>query len=400
MNYMKQSTTSRKIIMSQKKCIAAALSLLFVSSSVTAAYTVIDEDLLPTPMNEPQQQRAQQKVLQQNYQSFPDDSFSTQSAAEGLYKEYLIPFFKKSSALTQEGIQALKNLLPMIGEGSIKIIGRQDASIGTKNGLDKLAVNRANKMRDYLTKQGIPASSIFIEVDNNPNPQMNGNIYPSTIVLNSPSHQTYVEPSSMMTAVKEPAQAQVQRMVAKKDPVLQAVKQMPAPSAGAALTKTKLVGIIYQSAESGQLDQMLAVKLLRVLLENSSDPAYAQQPVNTPIQQPAVYKPAPTQYRTQAPAQAVAPIISVQQTQPAPLPQVSQNKWQLKPEKTLKDNIEAWAKISNYTVKWNASNFYKVGKSSVITGEFLDVVDKVSVAAGVDMAVSNKTSTIFINDRP
>jgi len=382
----------------KKRTIAAALSLLFISSTMAqAAYTVIDDDLMPTPMNEPQQQKLPQKVLQQNYQSFADDSYP--NTAQGLYKEYLIPFFKKSSALTQDGIHALRNLLPSIGEGTIKIIGRQDATVSNKNGLDKLGVNRANKMRDYLTKQGVPASSIFIEVDNNPNPQANGNIYPSSIVLNALPHESQAETPSMMVnaSIKEPVQTQTQRISPKKDVLLQPVKQTTTTitaTPATTVTKSKLVGIIYQSAETGQLDQMLAVKLLRVLLENSSDPAYTQMPTAAQPQ-PAVYKnaPAPTQYRAQSPAPIQTPVISVQQSQTGP------SKWTLKPEKTLKDNIELWAKSSNYTVKWNASNFYKVGKSSVITGEFLDVVDKVTVAAGVDMAVSNKTSTIFINDR-
>ena len=54
--------------------------------------------------------------------------------------------------------------------------------------------------------------------------------------------------------------------------------------------------------------------------------------------------------------------------------------WHLDSQKTLRDNLEAWANTAGYTLKWNASNYIQVVTPRTYSTEFLNVVKSVGQA--------------------
>lgn len=128
--------------------------LLSHSIQANAVYAVMDDDLMPT------------EVVETRLPSV----------------HYTIPFAKGNSPLTSSGRSALDIIIPQMHGQSVRIVGRPDAIL--RNGkLAQLASNRSNVIRNYLLQEGIPADDIIVEIDNSPNPQQNGNIYPSDIYV-------------------------------------------------------------------------------------------------------------------------------------------------------------------------------------------------------------------------
>lgn len=137
-------------------CLIVA-SILIATPAAHASYTVIDDDLLPTPM---------QKMAPPAH--------------------YTILFAKYHSPLLRDSREMLLNLLPQMQNAqAIKIIGRPDARSYMVGKLAQLARNRADHIRDFLTRQGIPINIISIVIDNSPNPQRNGSLYPCDLYISS-----------------------------------------------------------------------------------------------------------------------------------------------------------------------------------------------------------------------
>jgi hypothetical protein len=54
--------------------------------------------------------------------------------------------------------------------------------------------------------------------------------------------------------------------------------------------------------------------------------------------------------------------------------------WHLDSQKTLRDNLEAWANTAGYRLKWDASNYIQVVTPRTYSTEFLSVVKSVGQA--------------------
>lgn len=103
-----------------------------------------------------------------------------------------------------------------------------------------------------------------------------------------------------------------------------------------------------------------------VALASASAPAASARvvaPVGTSAAPGAILSPAPG---ARAMAPSAAPVAAI--VQPAPKPAVAVKTWTLKPELTLRENIEAWAKKGGYEVSWAAVN-YPVAHSVTLAGE-------------------------------
>lgn len=101
---------------------------------------------------------------------------------------FSIPFQKGTSGLSKEATLQLTALLPRITAAGAKvcIIGRSDVRIFDESTVSKLATNRARKIREYLTLNGVPNKSISLSYSNIPNPPMNGGLMPSDITIYEP----------------------------------------------------------------------------------------------------------------------------------------------------------------------------------------------------------------------
>jgi len=360
-----QSKTSQTIA----QLTAASILLLACSFTAQATYVIVDDELMPTPAP------AQTTI------------------------HYTIPFAKDRSPLVRDGRNALDAIIPqMRGDQTIRIVGRPDANIYVQGKLAQLASNRANIMRNYLMHAGISGNNISIDVDNTPNPQANGSLYPSDIYITRQSdnrgQQTYfpasqTQPSTGMQPYTPPAPAPAVQSLYTPMPVTQPAYQQPyipqpAPQTVAPATqpiaftnadkiaREQIVRYISRAAQTGQMDPIAALKMIQIL--SGAD--------NTTPQ--AINASAPQSNNQFGIAAAGS----------APRPQ----EWMLTPDKTLKANIETWL-AGNYNLQWNSADPYHIGHQTILTGDLLETVDKVVTAAGLSMSVSQKNRIIYINNK-
>lgn len=157
--------------------------LLSNAIQANAVYAVMDDDLMPT------------EVVETRLPSM----------------HYTIPFAKGNSPLTSSGRSALDVIIPQMHGQSVRIVGRPDAIL--RNGkLAQLASNRSNVIRNYLLQEGIPADDIIVEIDNSPNPQQNGNIYPSDIYITRTQVSRQTLPLAPALPAQQPVRSTVQQI--------------------------------------------------------------------------------------------------------------------------------------------------------------------------------------------
>jgi hypothetical protein len=321
----------------------SVLMLALYIQNAHAAYTVIDDDLMPTAPVE-------------------------QATAPA---HYIIPFYKEHSPLAHDGRTTLDTLIPQLRNATaIKIIGRPDARIYTQGKIANLASSRANNIRSYLTRAGVPYGIITIEVDNTPNPQANGNIYPCDLYIGA----------TATTYNRAPAYAPISIDITTPRA---APRQTTQPTSNA--SSDQVVQFINRAVQSGQMAIEVALKLIRQLVESDNSNPQTQVAMNAPQRAPQY-----AAYQQQYSAPQIAAPVS------API-RVTQ--WVLVPEKTLKDNIIAWAATEGYTVEWQATNPYQLSGTSYVSGELLDSIDKVTSSIDLVMSASNKKRVIYISDK-
>lgn len=137
--------------MSARQIGLLSLLALSMANHALAAYTVIDDDLLPTNPVQPQT--------------------TTASASH-----FLIPFNKGQAELTSVGQNIINGLLYQARTATIRVVGRPDDIKKINDSFALIAVDRATNIRNYLTNRGIPTNNIVIDIDNTPLTRSNGNI--------------------------------------------------------------------------------------------------------------------------------------------------------------------------------------------------------------------------------
>lgn len=358
------------------QCRVVGVLFAVTASQAHAAYTVIDDDLLPTSMQA-----------------------EAQTQAPG---HYSIPFTKERSPLTAAGRALLDALLPQINGALVRIVGRPDA--GTRGKVELLASNRANNIRDYLTRKGVPLSSITVEVDPSPNPQPNGSIYPSDIYLNRTDSiapqppRTWIaqeqQPSPPVQTVRAPSQPRTASYI----PGTPSARIPPAPARAVpeqtAPKNTKssddaLINYINKSVLSGQMDAAVALQLIRTLMEGESGanpmPASAIKAAK-PAPQIAMAAPQTAQPEKQ-PLFVATPSLARKET------------WVLDKNLTLRDNLDVWSKKSGWNpTVWDASNFYQVTATSTLEGGFPDVLRQIADSTGLNICAAKKEKYVRVTD--
>lgn len=312
--------------------------LAVVTASAKADYTVINDDLLPT------------SVVEARYIQPP--------------KFFTVGFVKNRSTLTNTGRNTINSLLPLMLDASVKIIGRPDAT-AARGKTAMIPENRARNIKDFLTRQGVPANSITIEIDNSPNPQESGIIYPSDIVITRADRRQVVASAYTQQQYTPPPQRQMlasYAQAAQQQPVLQ---QNPSTAS----QQDALIQFINQGVKTGQMEPAVALQLMRALLGDASKdqqqfPALAS---NLPASQ--------------------APMI------------IQKQDWILDKNMTLRDNINAWLKIANWNPSlWEASNFYQISTTSTVNGNFPDVLRQIADSTGLNICVNGNKKTVRVTD--
>lgn len=336
--------------------------LLSFSLTANAVYVVLDDDLMPTRAPDPQQ--------------LPT-------------AHYAIPFAKEHSPLGNAGRAALDAIIPQMRDQKVQIIGRPDATTYMGGKLAQLANNRANVIRNYLLREGVPANSIAMEIDNTPNPQTNGSIYPSDIYIsrtqenhqprpylsaNQPNAPTYTRPAvpasfdQTMGYIQPTAPGYAQ-------PTPPPIQQIP--RAGALIAaRSQIIQFISRATQTGQMDPVAALKMIQTL--SNTDMDSGPQTANAaPMSQPIT--PAPL-------------FVAANNT-------VRKQFWQLETTKTLRDNIDAWALRGGWNpTQWLATNYYQVTTASTLEGDFPDVLRQIADSTKLNICIYQRDKRIKVTD--
>lgn len=136
------------------------LSCITFNESALAAYTVIDDDLMPTS--------------------------ATAAPETSPPAHYAIPFNKGESTLSTSAKSILGGLLYQMRGATIRIVGRPDAYNKSQDTTTLSAVDRATNIRSYLVSQGIPTNNINIDIENAADQHANSRITNVDLYIASP----------------------------------------------------------------------------------------------------------------------------------------------------------------------------------------------------------------------
>lgn len=281
------------LVLKASYCCAALLAL--GCSSAMAAYSVIDDDLLPTRQTQATQDH------------------------------YAIPFIRDRSALTDADRAILDMLIPRMNRASVRIVGRPDAFISGPEKASLLARTRANNIQDYLIRRGIAASTIKVEVDSAPNPQPNGSTYPCDLYIGS---APYPQRSGYPTTQRQ----EIEEYLPASKPAFGAITQQPQPSQTAdSAANDRMARFINQALKDGQMEPSVALTLIRNLLATTPN---TQMPQMVGANE-ATPRPAPIRGYPASPATTASGM------------------WTLDKNRSLKQNLASWAKQERLDIEWD-----------------------------------------------
>ncbi|MCD5327919.1 TcpQ domain-containing protein [Chromobacterium piscinae] len=270
----------------------------------------------------------------------------------------------------------------------IIITGRPDARYNTA-----LANQRANTIRSLLLQRGISAPRIRIQNDASENSAKAG-VYLSLIQIFPSSAGTPVARSSPTTNMAVPT-----------------VPRSPAaPGSGAQAglansdVRLLIVNKLLDINANGKIDPQTAITIMKEFTQpvasTQPSPPNIEAGASTPLPPPAApaavqealaQLPKPAAVAPAAPPAAAeiisaaalpATVVTVASDFSAPPETAPKPKWVLDPTKTLKDNLEVWAKDAGYRLNWKASNYIKVNTARTYEKDFLDVMKIINASAG------------------
>lgn len=352
-----------------------SLLIAIATTPALAGFTVMDDELFPTQAIPASVAAAQARAAQ--LASAPRPAVTQVPQTQQAGESYAILFRKNIWGLGEDGSNALYELLPLMQDRKVTIIGRPDAISNSY-----LAGKRSEMIRQWLIRNGIPSSQIDMRTDAKPNTAID-NQYPTEISIQRPTPQY----APVTTVAQRPVDlrpgisASGIRTTVSPMPVTQTASPTVAivatPSADPRLD---LVRQLVIAAQAGRLEPKAALASIGELL--AASPATVAAALNAAPSALAIARnPAPDFGLTAAPETA------------------RPKEWLLSSERTLKDSTVEWAKKEGYEVDWKASNYFRVGRTQTLTGDLLDTLDKVSTAAGLKMEVWKKDKLIRISDR-
>lgn len=261
---------------------------------------------------------------------------------------YDVPFYIKRSQLGRYGRKALQGLLNNAKQSdTISITGYGDARNTTA-----LARQRANSIRQWLVQNGVESSKIVVVESSETNPSETLNVFNSTVALSRYQAGAGLSPERQRSAslVRTSKEELPPIALASSSATPQAVINDPVKLAIA----HKLVAL----GQNKVIKPEDAMVLLAEFLKNQDSAATAPMQVSA--------------------SQLLAPAPVIPQVVPtAEVPQV----WTLSSGKTLKENIDEWARIAGWEKPiWDATNQYQITFSSTMNGTFLEVLGQISKA--------------------
>lgn len=295
-----------------------------------------------------------------------DDPIQIKPAVIDQRTPFEIPFYKNRNALGPQGKASMAALLIAArAADAIEITGRPDAT-----NQSSLSLLRAYVLRDYLTANGIdPAIITLTTADTHP---QQSNVFASTIVIKRKQNAGQTTNIADSRSVRESLPLM---KPSASDDQNEGIKTQSTTGATSLLDmKMAFVQRILKMAKAGTITSDDAIKILNELI-NSPSPAAktkaaAIDAANTPVGHDQFNK----------------------------AEQITVNKWVLSANKTLRQNLDDWAKLAGWKpVVWDIPSDFNVTYSSVLDGEFLTVLEKVSTAANLDFYVSKNAKEIRVS---
>lgn len=342
-----------------------------------AGFTVMDDDLFPTQAIPASVAAAQARAAQLAVAPRPAVTQAPQQ--QGNEEAYSIFFRKNVWGMGEDGSNALYELLPLMQDRKITVIGRPD---GVANSF--LAGKRSEQIRQWLIRNGIPASQIELRTDVKANTAID-NQYPAEVRIHAPAPQ-YAPVALAQRPVDLRPGVTLSGIRTTVSPMLtaQPVSQPASPTVAIVATpqadpRLDLVRQLVIAAQAGRLDPKAALASIAELL--AASPGTVAAALNVAQTPPAIVRKPALDFGLSAASETARP-----------------KEWLLSSERTLKDNAAEWAKKEGYELDWKASNYFRVGRTQTLTGDLLETLDKVSSAASLKMEVWKKDKLIRISD--
>lgn len=326
-------------------------TLALMTSAVNAYYTVIEEEAAPTRPS----------------------IVTRPPLAKPTIDQYAIPFFKGTTPVNSNNRGVLDAIFPKIKDGEqIKIVGRGDAMYSMNADATMLARKRAINIRDYLTRKGIPLNSIVIETDNTPNPQIDGSTYPSYIYITRFGKQddplAEASPQESVTPVRHQLIEMNSRVAISTNDQIPSI-QSGRPNNG----RDKLMAYINAGVQSGIMSSAVALQLLQALMESEAGESVTM---------------------------AVKPIKRNATNTEIIEPQFTKQVWVLEKAMTLRENMDAWSKSAGWNpITWDASNYYQITATSIVKGDYPEVLRKIAESTNLNICVKTRERTIRVTDQ-
>jgi hypothetical protein len=318
-----------------RRALSLALSALLASGAASAAFYVDEEAPVQTAAT-----------------AQPTTSVST----------FDIPFYAKRGWLSQAARRQL-------GERLTAARAAEDITITVSTvapNTPLLAKQRGESLKQWFVENGVPASKVAITDDGEPRPRDEANTVNVTMTVRN-------APPPITVAASRPAAARFVRPPSAA-PVSLAV-QAPQPLINDQ-TKIALLQRIVAMGKNKIVKPEEAFALVAEVL-NMQDPAPAPAPAPTAI----------------AAAPMASPMLASLVAADVP------RQWTLDDTKTLRANLEDWARIAGWEVPaWQVSSQYRVSPST-IPGTFYDALAQLATAVpSLDFAINKTRHTLRVSE--
>lgn len=364
---------------------------------------------------------------------FPEQSMQAALGGASLEQKqsatttFQIPFKRFYSQLGTNGKKNLIEILPQLrAANSIVIQGRPDPMPSGKPSPKAMSIpqNRAMVLRKTLIAYGIPESKISLETLGEPSYTDSPEVFNATIqIFNAPSTMAL---SSSESVVPIASASQLNPMEKSQGLSAYSVRKVLKTAMDNNLSATD-TGRLFESwlaietpaAAQRKLvpgDSLVPLANVRRVLKTAIDNnlsatdasrmfeswmavEYAKLPTTPanlatePIQSRQAPPSAETVITQFNPAQSEAPLAS--QT-PAQTPA---KQWRLEPGRTLRDNLNDWAREAGWNQpQWAASQSYRITHAATYDGQYPDVLRKISDQSKLNVCVRKFDKVVKITD--
>lgn len=299
---------------------------------------------------------------QASYSVVDDEPPATTASRRGeTIRNQTVPFAAGSGRLGPQGRNAIQDILQSVSKNdSITITGRPDARSNAA-----LAYQRAYAIRAMLLQRGIGSARIKIETDSSANIAQAG-VYMSVVNVAPAGDQPASRASVNFSAVLPgPAPAVPARLAPEQSTLANSDVRL------------FIVNKLLDINANGKIDPQTAITIMKEFTQNNVAAAPQQMaaimaPVAPVIVQPQ--QPSPVQEVKESAIAAPKPVPVAASDFSASPETVPKPKWVLDTNKTLKDNMEDWAKKAGYRLNWKASNYIRVNTARTYENkDFLEV---------------------------